>query len=546
MKTGCRFGWRGAAALLSGAMLAASFPPFDCPQAAWVALAPLLVIARHSRPRVAFRGGFLAGFTFWAVTLAWLQALAHFGSPYLMVAGAWLALAAACALYLGLFTALVALLWRHEDAPGAPADDGMLRNAGRVLLIPILWVGVEYLRSTLFSGFGWNALGVSQYRNLAVIQVAEWGGVYAVSALVVMVTSGLTLTVMDLLPGPRRRGARRLHPELMLALMTLAGAMSWGLARVQALRAEDAAEGGVVVQCATVQANIPQDEKWSDEVAQAVADRLVELSERAHAGVADLVIWPETASPTGLGAAMDTPAYLVELAMRVGPLLVGAMEVEAAGDDYRYYNSALLFLRNGEIAGTYRKQHLVPFGEYVPLADIIPGLNNFAPLGYNCTPGRDPGIFRLAQPEVAFAVLICFEDGIAPLARRAVRAGARLLINQTNDAWFEGTSAGVQHLSQSVFRSVENRVPLVRCANLGVSGIIDRTGALDPQTQDLLERGDGDSATYRLDGVRVPPEGQPLTLYARHGDWAFAIPCACVVAAAILLWWRQARRARAA
>lgn len=548
MKAAVRFGWRGAAALLSGVMLAASFPPFASSQVAWVALAPLLVVARYSRPSQAFRSGFLAGLVFWATTLAWLQALAHFGSPYVMVASAWLALAAACALYLGLFTALTALLWRHDGSAEAAADDGMLRNVGRVVLIPILWVGVEYLRATLFTGFGWNALGVSQYRNLAVIQVAEFGGVYAVSALVVVVTAGLTLTVLDVMPGKKGRVVRRrFHPELMVALMMLVGAMTWGLSRVQGLRAVEAGDGVTNVRCATVQANIPQDEKWSDAVAQEVADRLVALSERAHAGIADLVIWPETASPTGLGAAMDTPSYLVELAMRVGPLLVGAMEVEAAGDEeYRYYNSALLFLRSGEIAGAYRKQHLVPFGEYMPLAGIIPGLNRFAPLGYNCTPGRGAGVFRLSSPEVPFAVLICFEDGIAPLARRAVRAGARLLINQTNDAWFEGTSAGVQHLSQSVFRSVENRVPLVRCANLGVSCIIDRKGALDLQTLDLLARGDGEAASYRLDSVTVPLGAYEETVYTRHGDWALGIPSAGVVFGAILVWWRQARRARAA
>lgn len=151
------------------------------------------------------------------------------------------------------------------------------------------------------------------------------------------------------------------------------------------------------------------------------------------------------------------------------------------------------------------------------------------------TDRREPGT-------VPFSSLICFEDTVAPLARAAVRAGARLLINQTNDAWFEGSSAAVQHMSHCVFRCVENRVPAVRCANLGVTCFIDRTGMIDKMTAGLLQDGTALDVECRAGEVRVPADDMRPTFYTRFGDWPFAIPCAAATVTGLGLLGRRWRR----
>ncbi len=539
-------GWRAAAAIASGLLLAAAFPPVGSAQAAWIALVPLLVVARFSSPGQAFRVGWCSGMVFWSVTLVWLLTLSRSGTPWVLAASGWLALAAYCALYTGAFVAAAAVVFAGDRTPGPVAPGAVRRGldaVGRVLLLPLLWVGFEYIRATFATGFPWNALGVSQAMNLPLIQSAEWGGVYAVSALVVAVNAGVAQALLDLVPAARGgQAARRFHPELLLALLLLALALLGGWRRVQTLRAEEAGEGASTLWCAIVQLNVPQDEKWSEDLAMAVEERLILLTERVAAGDPALVIWPETSVPQALDARGAPPRYLQELAGLGAPILAGAMEAETGPDGHpRWYNSAFLIGVDGRWSGVYRKQHLVPFGEYVPLARWIPGLEALAPLGYSCTLGDSPAIMELAaSPGVRLAALICFEDAIAYLARRAVRAGANLLINQTNDAWFEGTACPVQHLHQAVFRCVETRTPMVRCANMGVSGVIDRTGAIDDQTRALLAAGDAEAMLYRIDPVRVPVSLRAPTFHTRWGDLPFALPAAAVALATL---WR-ARRLR--
>lgn len=543
MKRVVERGWRAAAAIGSGLILAAAFPPFESAQAAWLGLVPLLLVARFSTPAVAFRAGWLGGMACWLPTLVWLLALSKTGTPWIVAAIGLFALSAYCALYMGMFAAAVSVLVavEREAVPVAEAPPGgALRAVALVLIVPLLWVGCEYMRITLFTGFPWNALGVSQARNLALIQLAEWGGVYAVSALVVAINAGLAMTLLDVIPGWRRAGgpARRFHPEMLAALLLLLGAMGFGLQRVRALRAEGA--GDVRVRVALVQANIPQDEKWTPELAMQIEQRLIDLTERAGAAGPDLAIWPETAVPA-LVSLEATPPPFMQALTRVGvPLLAGAMEIAGEDPDSRLYNSSLLLDREGAWSAVYRKQHLVPFGEYVPLARWIPWLERLAPLGYSCTPGTSPAVFMLPGRVAPVAALICFEDAIAGLARRAVRAGARLLVNQTNDAWFEGTSCALQHLHQAIFRCVEQRVPMVRCANMGVSGIIDRTGAIDAQTAGLLAAAQAQNTDFRVAAVSVPLDSWRPTFYTRWGDLPFAVPCALITLAT--LWRGRSRR----
>ena len=515
------------AALASGLLLWSAFPPVNGAEAAWVGLIPLILLARFTSPRESLRWGFLAGLLFWLLTLSWLLRLGVTGAPWPVAGLGWIALSAYCALYTGAFTAGAAGLFQRPSG-----------RAAALVGLPVLWVGVEYLRATLFTGFPWNALGVSQYRNVAVIQIAEWGGVYAVSALVVLVNTSLALTALRIIDGYRGRRGRRWHPELMIGLT--ACALVWMHGVRSARRWAAVGDEAVAVRVAAIQPNVPQLKKWPEQYADEILDRLQLRTEMVLPSQPDLIVWPETALP---GDPRDPTVsdWMMDVVGSDAPILLGAMEISGGGGEWmdepltdaaRLYNSAFLVAGGGRIDGIYRKCHLVPFGEYLPFEQQIPFLKRFAPLGFSCTPGEGIHVFELPRVKSPFSALICFEDVFPYLAREAVERGARFLVNLTNDAWFDKSAASVQHMSHAIFRCVENRVPMVRCANTGVTCFIDRVGRLDDTTRTMLAANETHLAEYRIGSIRVDPTDAP-TVYRRYGDAGFAIPCA--VAAAVWL-----------
>ena len=579
-------------ATLSGAMLAASFPPMADSSTAWAALVPLIMVARFCGPGAAFFWGLFSGSVFWLISVSWLLRLGKTGGPWPLVVLGWVLLAVYCAAFIGAFTAVVAALFRLIDkhvrpAPGdravdvAPTDGGRaspragsVARVGMVLAIPVLWVGFEYLRGVLFTGFPWNALGVSQFQNTPVIQIAEWGGVYAVSAVVAVMNAALAMMLLRFIDSYRIGRQGRLQFDLMTGLLVCALCWMWGVRRARSIAG--AGTPHTEVRIAAVQPNVEQLKKWPEAFHDHVYEAVRSRTEMVSVGKPDLIVWPETAVPGQLSldpdyCTVDTKQFVDEMAALGAPLLVGSIEmgpgpVPAAGPRYlpdgrpdivtmlikgelAIYNSSFLCSTNG-IAERYRKQHLVPFGEYLPLDKKLRLLQRIAPVGYSCTPGKVATVFRLGIREgadISFTTLICFEDIVASLARKAVRNGARLLINQTNDAWFDGSAGAVQHMTHCVFRCVENRVPAVRCANTGVTCHIDKMGRIDTVTRDMLLSGETGMVNYRMARVVLEGEEMPLTFYTRHGDLPFAIPCAAASAIGlgmlVLRWLRKKKLA---
>jgi apolipoprotein N-acyltransferase len=229
------------------------------------------------------------------------------------------------------------------------------------------------------------------------------------------------------------------------------------------------------------------------------------------------VVWPETAVPDDILRSRRSYDLVSGLLTNGVPILVGSMDTEWIGD-YRpvHYNSSFLFEPDqGPLQG-YDKRHLVLFGEYVPLQRFLPFMTAMTPIQASFTPGSTSTVFRLEEPDITFSALICFEDTVAHLARESVRNGARLLINQTNDAWFDVSAASRQHMAQCVFRCVENRVPAVRVGNTGVSCCIDPYG----RVYDVLEKKDGGTVFpgFKNTSVLVPPPDRAPTFYTRKGD----------------------------
>ena len=511
--------WPGA--ILAGLLLFAAFPPLEWPALAWVALVPLLLISAASAPRRAFRCGLLAGLVFWLLSLAWLTRVSWVG---------WFFLCLYCALFMACFALSVA--WWVAYKGLQPRRGNLLM----ILSIPALWVGWEYLRAVLFSGFPWNPLGVSQYANLPLIQTAQIGGVYIVSYLVVLVNAGVALVLMQYI---RRQpdDPRRVHLELLVALLGIGLALLYGQSALRRLPPMTD-----TLKVAAVQVNIPQLEKWSEAWTAEINNRLRRTSLHAieHCRP-DLIVWPETVVPDFVRTSPVSRKLVADVIQHGPGVLMGSMDFDDSGRPVKYFNSAFLYQPDGTPPQVYAKRHLVLFGEYIPLEKRLPFLRVLTPTEESFTPGREAVVFRIGRR--AFAVLICFEDTVAGLARDCVRAGARLLINQTNDAWFDPSWASRQHMAQCVFRCVENRVGAVRATNTGITCFIDRRGCIVSQ----LGRAAGPlpDPDYLARTVVLPPADMPLTFYTRHGD-VLGLSCAAFTLTlfAALAWIRRAGRMR--
>jgi apolipoprotein N-acyltransferase len=497
--------WIGAA--VSGALLATAFPPLEWAFMAWIAWVPLIWSVAGGTRGDAIRNGALAGGVFWGFSLFWLTKVTGFG---------WAGLGLYCALYTIPFTLFI------QDWSARFGLRSFRGNLCLSLGAATVWAGFEYLRGTLFTGFPWNAMGVSQYRNLSVIQMASWGGVYSVSWLLVacngLLASGL---------GRIRVSGRGVFPfegVVLLALIALAAGRG-----AIVLRTRPPSEASV--RLALIQPAIPQNEKWTQAFENDIHVRLARLSEDAvREGAPDLVVWPETAvaeSPRISGPVHD---LLCSVTGSGTPLLLGAVDYDRSpSNKVLYYNSSMLVGPGAVILRTYDKQHLVVYGEYVPFGDSLPFLRSLSPFDYDISPGAGPVLFHLKSKNLPFAVLICFEDVIARLSREAVRLGARLLVNQTNDAWFDGSSGSRQHMAQAVFRCIENRVPMVRCGNSGVTSWIDSTGCIGGGSSHPLPIVDATGKPARgYSLVDVPwRRSVERSFYAVHGD-LFGKSCAGV------------------
>ncbi len=520
------------AAAGSGVLIAAGFAPWESLSTPWVGLLPLLFLARYRSPREAFRWGLVSGMVVWLTGLFWLTALHRTAAiPLPAIVLGWVALSAYCALYMGVFAWAVSrwLRWTGTDS--------LWRNAVSVVVIPVFWTGLEYVRGVLFTGFPWNPLGATQVGNPAIAQMAEWGGVYLVSSVVALFNTAVAFTVARYVDW-RNLKPYRPHIELFMGLTVMALCTVWGRSRF----AEYGAQSGNLL-IGVVQPAVPQNVKWDAAFSTEVQDRLESLTaEAVLTGETlarkrpDLVIWPETSTPGDLSGPGVYRSQVEALARRSGPLLVGTLYETEKG----IYNSSVILDRKGQDAGRYDKQHLVPFGEFLPFDKLFPFLQKLSPLGLSLDRGLVPAVLQVPDTEARFSVTICFEDIFPYLSRQFVRDGARLLINQSNDAWFDGTAQHRQHLNLSIMRCIENRVPGVRVSNSGASGFIEangrvyRTGFAESEEGWLGVAGPlaDQKALSDVSLVSLPPPGFGGTFYTRFGDVIWALPCA----AAVIVW----------
>lgn len=503
---------RWSLAILAGLMMTASFPRLEWYLLAWISWVPLLLAIRDRGWGESFRLGFGSGLAHYLTLLYWLvHTMHHYGHLPLWQCVPILGLMAA---YLSLYTGLLTAWMSTRPA-----------NLVTLLLFPAAGAGLEYVRAHLLTGFPWELLGYSQFRRLPLIQIADLVGVYGVSALIFLVNGGVAFALLALTRQSWGRApvtgalARRGLPILALALTA-----TWGYGHYRIHVVDQASESGPQARIAVIQGNIDQAQKWDPAYQQATIAKYQGLSEKAVAQGADLIIWPETATPFYLYRDRELSERVLDgIRAADTDFLVGSPAYTHYEGVLRLHNSAYLIDGQGRLQGSYEKVHLVPFGEYVPLKRWLPFLGKLVAEVGDFKPGRRGNALTWNGHKVG--PLICYEIIFPRLARAMAAGGADLLVSQTNDAWFGRTSAAYQHFSMGVFRAVENRRSLVRAANTGVSGFIAPTGEIQSQT-DLFE----DVALSRTVALLAVP-----ALYTRIGD-LFAQICLALVAGNLL--WR--------
>ncbi len=480
-----------------------SFPKFGHGAVAWVALVPLLVALHGVSGWRAARLGYLAGAVSALGILYWTALVViQYGG---LALGVGIAVMAALCLAVALFPLLFG--WAMGRLGKALGPAGLLGA-------PFVWVATELLRVHTFFEFPWCLLGYSQHAFLPVIQVASVTAVYGVSFVLAASSSLLAYAVLET-RAPRRRAA--------VAAAVLVAGVTWG-GGAWVMRRPIPETGRVVV--GLVQGGIRQEDKWVPENAGDNVDRHLELTAEAARRGARLVVWPESAVPF----LYDRDTYLVTLlrdTVRAHGiyLFFGNDDLETpARGERRIFVGAKLLSPEGRLTARYRKMHLVPFGEYVPLralftlggryaAKLVQEVSDFSP-GTEAATGEVDG-HRIGG-------YICYEAIFPSLVRRFTVQDAELLVNITNDAWYGTTSAPYQHLAMAAFRAVENRRYMVRAANTGVTAVVDPWGRVLERTR-LFDR------TVL---VRQVPFVAEKSFYTRHGD-VFARACAAIALALV-------------
>jgi apolipoprotein N-acyltransferase len=288
-------------------------------------------------------------------------------------------------------------------------------------------------------------------------------------------------------------------------MVIVTGTSLWGAWRIRDGRL---AREGTPLQVALIQGNVPQSEKWDPSRAESIFERYLRMTREAGARGADLIVWPESATPFYFDEDPASALRVRQLVNEIGtPLLFGTDEVER-GSPPRYYNSAFVLDETGTTAAVYRKMFLVPFGEYVPFGTLLTFVGPLVDAVAAFSPGQ--GVTMLPVDGHMVSTAICYEVVYPHLIRRGVLQGAELLTTITNDAWYGDTSAPFQHFDLAAMRAIEQGRYLARAANTGISGIVDPYGRVTVRTT-LFE------TAAPIGEVRFVQE---RTVYARIGDLA--------------------------
>lgn len=524
--------------LLTGLLLWASF---FLPFLVWIALVPLaLLIPREGTRLHIYLGAWLGGFVFFLLGTYWVSYCADW------VWVGWVCLSAYLALYFPTFVFVSRVCFRRWNVP-------------LLITVPLIWVALEYVRMYLLSGFGWLLLAHSAYRWERVIQIADLAGVYGVSFVIAVANAAILelLCTPLFVPGPK--GMQLNSPlEWRLAFAGLLVFLNVGYGQYRMGEAKFRTGPRVVV----VQTNVPQDMKNGDRHSTEVFRDVWDIVRPATEVDADLVVWPETSYPFMYGvhekgmsnievsrkytermavpgkpyheAPTDQMGDIIHLNFKDGdehteamsrmlskPMLLGTSYWDIKLSGAKYTNASVLIVPGPGRVGAYHKNHILPFGEYIPFDGNIPFLRAFIPYPADFNFDSDAGenVESLHYGSLNLAPLICFEDTLPDLSRAYLLKATKekpvdILVNQSNDGWFDNSIEGDYHLAASLFRCVEVRRPMIRSSNTGPSALIDGNGHIVK----VFEKEGRRQGVEGFFTAEVPLDGRS-TWYVQMGDW---------------------------
>jgi apolipoprotein N-acyltransferase len=483
---------------LSGILLIAIQPPLSLFPIAFIALMPLLSSINKDNLHFSFFSGYVTGVVSYLGLIYWvIIAMNHYGGIDIFLSALILLLFVLyLSCYTGIFTLSCAWLEKKFSIPVYVSS-------------PLVWILMEYARGSTVYGFPWSFLAHSQHNFLLFIQVVSITGTYFISCLIVA-ANAVFFSLW------RRK---KISPTYISVVAILfAATLVYGF--VSLAGKNETPRKNVTI----IQGDIRQDVKWDEAFKVMTIKKYIKMTQQSGK-TADLVVWPETAMPFIFDQEVYANKYVKALPADVNAtILFGTISKDRSE---RFRNSAYAIGKTGDTIGVYSKVHLVPFGEYTPLLSYLPFLEKLTAVGGDFVPGE--GHRPITADIGNIGVLICYEGAFPYITIETVRAGAQVLVNLTNDAWYDRTSAPFQHFAFYIFRAIETDRYVLRAANTGISAIVDPKGRVDAKTSIFTEE--------ILKGLFAMKNTK--TLYVRYGDYFILIAFLSLVVAVIVRWLRQ-------
>ncbi len=320
--------------------------------------------------------------------------------------------------------------------------------------LPAAWTAMELIRSYYLGGFTYADPGYAFARIPLMSQAADILGIHGITFL--------TMTVSSLAAVFFKKKVNK--KEAAVAALLLCAWPLYGAFRLNTHPA------GKEIKIGIVQPNVEQEMKWNPFNRRAIVKKLTTSNKKLATLGSSIAVWPEAALPWSA----KRTGYLIQRDLYL-PTITGALTYERKNDRTRLYNSAVALDKNGKITGIYDKVQLVPFGEYVPWWVLLP-VKKIVPAAGDLYAGDSVKLLEVNGAK--FAPLICYESAFPRISRKMVNMGAAVLVNITNDAWFGHSSGPYQSLYMAAVRCIENRTPMVRAANTGISAFIDKFGRI--------------------------------------------------------------------
>lgn len=508
-------------AIFSGILFVLGFPEFNLSILSWFALVPILLAIRNSDWKESLWLGFVTGIIYFGGIMYWIMILVPFSTIFWVTLG-YLVLSLYLACYVFLWTVSVNFIsgnWLKR------LDTGSFEyKLAYIFLVALSWTGLEVLRGYIVSGLPWASLGYTQWANIPIIQIASIFGVYGVTFIIALINASIAVFIGDI------RNWRSSLKSMVFSIGIFVVCLIYGLIVLSNSLV------GEKIKVALIPGNIKQKDKmasWGDKSGW-IFDKYIDITYKAIDKKPDLIVWPETAVPQLMFPESQEYDKIKFLLSRWNTyMLMGAISYELTYPGYKVYNSAFVLDPKGGIIDKYDKIHLVPISESFPFKQYLPEKIRSLVVGISDFDSGDMYTV-FSTPFANIGVPICFESVFPQISRQFIYSGANVIGIITNDSWFIGTFAAEQHFSMAPFRAVENRTSVFRCANYGISCIIDPYGRVI-QKLDPKDNEDG----YLVGDVGIYQSG---TFYTKYGDY---LPWTCLVVLVFFIfqtWWLDYRK----